>query len=272
MKPRIIMLFEPWMAPSFTEGSIGGDIKKVSLSQLQAFYGESVAPLLDDDGDTPVYMHIGDCIPYVDLQDVCAFLETLQRQGDGYGCLSFPVLSLRPAEASWSPRPSHATRPLAPHTSKSSCAASASKSGTAALFRPVTDNLGHGLEDLGVVSHELQVRRDQGLLAFLISRGAIGLKIDIYCLTVEKNVADTGHDPFIARYQRIVAGAQILESPHRTLVRDPRCRTPASPGIHQSIAQNDGAGVERFQIHGRNADRLLETSQLPGAVVAHHKL
>jgi len=39
-KPRIITHFEPWMALSFTEGSIGGDIEKVNLNQLEAFYGK----------------------------------------------------------------------------------------------------------------------------------------------------------------------------------------------------------------------------------------
>ncbi|MEI6486112.1 MAG: penicillin acylase family protein [Sphingomonadales bacterium] len=39
VKPRVITHFEPWMALSFSEGSIGGDIEKVNLGQLQAFYG-----------------------------------------------------------------------------------------------------------------------------------------------------------------------------------------------------------------------------------------
>jgi acyl-homoserine-lactone acylase len=43
VKPRVIKRFEPWMALTFTEGSIGGDIEKVNLSQLQAFYGKSGA-------------------------------------------------------------------------------------------------------------------------------------------------------------------------------------------------------------------------------------
>ena len=38
--PRVIRHFEPWMALSFTEGSIGGDIERVNLDQLQAFYGK----------------------------------------------------------------------------------------------------------------------------------------------------------------------------------------------------------------------------------------
>ena len=43
VKPRVITYFEPWMALSFTEGSIGGDIEKVSIPQLEAFYGGAVA-------------------------------------------------------------------------------------------------------------------------------------------------------------------------------------------------------------------------------------
>jgi acyl-homoserine-lactone acylase len=38
VKPRVITRFQPWMALSFTEGSIGGDIERVSLSDLRAFY------------------------------------------------------------------------------------------------------------------------------------------------------------------------------------------------------------------------------------------
>lgn len=39
VKPRVITRFEPWMALSFSEGSIGGDIERVSLPELRAFYG-----------------------------------------------------------------------------------------------------------------------------------------------------------------------------------------------------------------------------------------
>ena len=41
VKPRAIRHFEPWMALSFTEGSIGGDIEKIRLDQLQSFYGKT---------------------------------------------------------------------------------------------------------------------------------------------------------------------------------------------------------------------------------------
>jgi len=43
VKPRVIQHFEPWMALSFTEGSIGGDIERINLRDLQAFYGPQVA-------------------------------------------------------------------------------------------------------------------------------------------------------------------------------------------------------------------------------------
>jgi acyl-homoserine-lactone acylase len=39
VKPRVIQHFEPWMALSFTEGSIGGDMERVDLKKLEAFYG-----------------------------------------------------------------------------------------------------------------------------------------------------------------------------------------------------------------------------------------
>ena len=39
VKPRVIARFEPWMALTFSEGSIGGDIESVSLRELEAFYG-----------------------------------------------------------------------------------------------------------------------------------------------------------------------------------------------------------------------------------------
>ncbi|MBI3491324.1 MAG: acylase [Acidobacteria bacterium] len=41
--PRVIKHFEPWMALTFSEGSIGGDIERVNLTQLEAFYGRSAS-------------------------------------------------------------------------------------------------------------------------------------------------------------------------------------------------------------------------------------
>src|SRR5947209_1666697 len=39
VKPLVIQRFEPWMALSFTEGSIGGDVERINLDQLAKFYG-----------------------------------------------------------------------------------------------------------------------------------------------------------------------------------------------------------------------------------------
>ena len=55
--PRVLTRFEPWMALTFSEGSIGGDIERVNLTQLAAFYengpdGMAVAELgLPDPAD-----------------------------------------------------------------------------------------------------------------------------------------------------------------------------------------------------------------------------
>ena len=54
VKPRVIRRFEPWMALTFTEGSIGGDIERVNLKQLEAFYGKSpVSQALSADETEP---------------------------------------------------------------------------------------------------------------------------------------------------------------------------------------------------------------------------
>jgi acyl-homoserine-lactone acylase len=44
VKPKVIRHFEPWMALSFTEGSIGGDIETVDLGALEKFYGQTKTP------------------------------------------------------------------------------------------------------------------------------------------------------------------------------------------------------------------------------------
>ena len=44
VKPRVITRFEPWMALTFSEGSIGGDIEGISLGGIQQFYGTPGAP------------------------------------------------------------------------------------------------------------------------------------------------------------------------------------------------------------------------------------
>jgi acyl-homoserine-lactone acylase len=48
VRPRVLTRFEPWMALSFTEGSIGGDIERVDLPALAAFYGRETLARVDD--------------------------------------------------------------------------------------------------------------------------------------------------------------------------------------------------------------------------------
>ena len=44
VKPRVITKFEPWMALSFSEGSIGGDIERARIPEIAAFYGHVQVP------------------------------------------------------------------------------------------------------------------------------------------------------------------------------------------------------------------------------------
>jgi acyl-homoserine lactone acylase PvdQ len=53
VKPMVIRRFEPWMALSFTEGSIGGDIERVNLNQLEAFYGKGPVSRVFRGADEP---------------------------------------------------------------------------------------------------------------------------------------------------------------------------------------------------------------------------
>lgn len=53
VKPRVLTRFEPWMALSFTEGSIGGDIERISLSELKTFYGKPTPPTPEELGMIP---------------------------------------------------------------------------------------------------------------------------------------------------------------------------------------------------------------------------
>ncbi len=50
VKPKLITHFEPWMALSFSEGSIGGDIEEIDLKDLEAFYGKKPALAVADNG------------------------------------------------------------------------------------------------------------------------------------------------------------------------------------------------------------------------------
>ena len=55
VKPKLITRFEPWMALTFSEGSIGGDISTVPLRGIEEFYGKKALPPApsDDNGLEP---------------------------------------------------------------------------------------------------------------------------------------------------------------------------------------------------------------------------
>ena len=42
VKPKLITRFEPWMPMYFSEGSIGGDIERISTDKIRAFYEEGI--------------------------------------------------------------------------------------------------------------------------------------------------------------------------------------------------------------------------------------
>lgn len=58
VSPKVINVFEPWMALTFTEGSIGGDIERINIKRLESFYGAAktdaaVAQLTQDPNVEP---------------------------------------------------------------------------------------------------------------------------------------------------------------------------------------------------------------------------
>lgn len=55
VKPELLTHFEPWMPMYFSEGSIGGDIERVSTKRIQAFYEEEKALSLNQYGNGLVY-------------------------------------------------------------------------------------------------------------------------------------------------------------------------------------------------------------------------
>lgn len=50
VQPRVLMRFEPWMSLAFSEGSIGGDIERVRISDMEEFYGNAPLETLSMNG------------------------------------------------------------------------------------------------------------------------------------------------------------------------------------------------------------------------------
>ncbi len=57
VRPKVIKYYQPWMALSFTEGSIGGDITLVDLAKLAAFYGDDRSTALALTDTKPATRH-----------------------------------------------------------------------------------------------------------------------------------------------------------------------------------------------------------------------
>lgn len=55
VKPKLLTRFEPWMPMYFSEGSIGGDIERVSTRRVKAFYEDKQALSLNEFGNGLVY-------------------------------------------------------------------------------------------------------------------------------------------------------------------------------------------------------------------------
>lgn len=54
--PLAIKKYEPWMTMYFTEGSIGGDIERISTRRLKAFYEEGEVALFEEEIDEEPYV------------------------------------------------------------------------------------------------------------------------------------------------------------------------------------------------------------------------
>ncbi|OJJ19637.1 acylase [marine bacterium AO1-C] len=55
VKPKLLTKFEPWMPMYFSEGSIGGDIERVSIAKIKAFYGGETTGALSEQFQSPKY-------------------------------------------------------------------------------------------------------------------------------------------------------------------------------------------------------------------------
>ena len=55
VKPRLLSRFEPWMPMYFSEGSIGGDIERVSTQRIKAFYENREGLSLNEEGNGLAY-------------------------------------------------------------------------------------------------------------------------------------------------------------------------------------------------------------------------
>ncbi|GMV07787.1 MAG: 7-beta-(4-carbaxybutanamido)cephalosporanic acid acylase [Gemmatimonadota bacterium] len=83
VQPKVLARFEPWMALSFSEGSIGGDIERVDLRDLQAFYEALEAG--SGAGAAAAAKREADVLPLTRTARADAILEEdMARMGEGW--------------------------------------------------------------------------------------------------------------------------------------------------------------------------------------------
>jgi acyl-homoserine-lactone acylase len=104
VKPKVIQHFEPWMALSFTEGSIGGDVETVDLRLLEKFYGEPSPPAAPNLGRRGSPAH-----PDASAREASAG-EASAREASPGGSNGFAIAPSRSASG-------HALLWINPHTS-----------------------------------------------------------------------------------------------------------------------------------------------------------
>ena len=60
VKPKLLTRFEAWMPMYFSEGSIGGDIERVSTARIKAFYEDRASLALNERGNGLLYPDVGE--------------------------------------------------------------------------------------------------------------------------------------------------------------------------------------------------------------------
>ena len=60
VEPMLLEKFEPWMPMYFSEGSIGGDIERVSTRRIQAFYEDKASLSLSSDNASTIPLMVAE--------------------------------------------------------------------------------------------------------------------------------------------------------------------------------------------------------------------